>query len=166
MSETNVNLNIPIIDNEDDLESLQNFIVFRNNLMSAIGIDTFIDTVREIIKSSEHFEFRSHRTEKFINKLQPIFIIKLKDEYYKKYATMNFKDTKVADNITDEVVEYIREDIISNVSSYLNDTIFKNEELREYFGKFDETIKDIAISNIYGIRNSIPDNIIYLEYFK
>ena len=161
-----VNLNIPIIDNEDDLQNLQNFIIFKNNLMNAIGIDNFIDNVREIINNCEHFEFRSSRAEKFINKNNPIFIIKLKDEYYKKYKDMNLTKEDILDNITDEVVNFIRDDIITNVSAYINDAIFKNEKLVEYFNTFDQTIKDIAISNIYGIRNSIADNIIYLEYFK
>lgn len=155
-----------IITEEKDIEDLKKFITYKNNLMHSIGINNFINKMKEIIDNSKHFEFRSLKSKMYINKDRPIFILKIKDEYNKKIIEENFDDLNVADKITSKITDFIKEDIIFKVSKFIMDCIQNDKELKECFDSFDETLKDLCASNVFGIRNSIKDNIIYLEYFR
>jgi len=155
-----------IIENEEDIEILNKFITYRNNLMYSIGIDNFINKMREIIDNSKYFQFRSDNSRKFINKERPIFILKVKNEYNKEFEGKNFNNESVADEITSTVTRWLQDDIIKNMSSFIQDHIANNEDLKLVFDSFDSNLKNLCASNIFGIRNSIKDNMIYLEYMR
>lgn len=63
----------------DEKQELLEILTFKNNLLAYIGMDNFIDEIRNIINDSKSFEFRSANAEKFIKATKPIFILKLKD---------------------------------------------------------------------------------------
>ena len=155
-----------IIEDKQDLENLQKLIKYKNDLTTSIGIDNFIKKVSEIIDQSEYLSFKREQSRKFINRDRPIFILKVNDELNKKYSTMNYNDPKVADKITDEITEMIKDSITSKVSEFIMDHIKNDEKLNKYFNSFDESLKNLCISNIYGIRVNIDNNIIYLEYLR
>ena len=158
--------NNTLLTEQEDLENLNKFVSYRNNLMYSIGIDNFINKMREIIDQSEYFEFRSLKSRTYINKERPIFILKIKNDYNKKFEGKNFSDTKVADEITSEITELLQKSIIDRMSEFIINHINTNEELKKIFESFDSTLKNLCATNIFGIRNSIMDNMIYLEYFK
>ena len=158
--------NNTLLTEEEDLENLNKFITYRNNLMYSIGIDNFINKMREIIDESEYFEFRSLKSRNYINKEKPIFVLKVKSNYNKKFEGKNFSDNRVADEITSEITELLRKSIINKISEFIINHIQNDESLKKIFDSFDSNLKNLCATNIFGIRNSIADNMIYLEYFR
>lgn len=157
---------INLMPDKEDLENLKRLTSYKNNLMNSIGMDVFIDEVRNIIDNSKYFEFRSPMSKKFIDKDRPIFIIKMNDEMASKYCKINKTDDKIINKRVNEITETIKNCIIEKISNYLTNYIYNNQELKEYFESFNETMKNLFISSIYGIRVNLQDNIIYLEYMK
>jgi len=158
MSDTNLNL----IENDDDLESLNKINAVRKRLMRYITIEKFIDFVKESIKSSKSFSFRTANAEKYIDKNNPSFILRMNNlEIDKK----KINDEKYLKDITNDITVLIKEEIINNISDFLIKEISNNEEIKEIYNSLDDEFKNPSFINVFVIRVAPQDNMIYLNYF-
>lgn len=157
--------NYTLIDNDKDKEQLVEMLNIRNNFMNYIGIQNFIDHVRTVIKESEHFEFRSLNSEKFINAEKPVFIIKVKDGHLKDIHIPSKKNDIAEDELyRSSIVRYISSEIFTPAGDIINNYIKGNDELEKKLVGIDSSITEMVLSNIYSVLvGNHSDNIIHIQ---
>jgi len=137
-----------------DPEEYRRLIAARNNFLNFVGHDKIIDLIKQIIKDSESFSFRSERAEKFIEKVNPLFILSCLD------ADVN--QSTGEDQYTTRLTELLEKQVCSlvniEVSKYAKD--FMATEKAELLS---ETDGEFITHNTFSIIGSQTDNIVYLR---
>lgn len=146
---------------EDDLNELNQIQTIRKNILRNIGIENFIELVREIIDESKNFEFTSAIKRKFINVNTPIFTIR-KIGYAADKSKFNNED--YINSEINKIVAEINEDILRNTTTKILEFIQTDEKLKEIYSNLNEDLKDILWTTVYEIKVSVKDNIIYIRY--
>lgn len=142
--------------NNEEIEQLKKALELKRDIISYLNMESFIDNTRNIIDESETFDFRNSSSRLYIDKRQPVFILKLKDEN-------TLKDMIKRKDARDEVSKLLQVEIIQNISRLLTDCI--KDEQSDLFSGIPEDIKEFVISNIYVIRCNIQENNIQLFFF-
>lgn len=142
--------------NKEEIKQLKNALEIKRDIISYLNMESFIDKTRDIIDNSETFEFRNSSSRLYIDKRQPVFVLKLKDENALREMVKR-RDAR------DEVAKLLQIEIIQNISRLLTDCI-KDDKSDLFLGIPDE-IKEFVISNIYVIRCNIQENNIQLFFF-
>lgn len=142
--------------NKEEVEQLKNALELKKNIISYLNMDSFIEHTRDVIEKSENFAFRSIASKLYIDKKQPVFVLKLKDESL-------LTEIKKSTNPIDRVSKLLQMEIIQNISKLLTDCI--KEESNNIFEGIPKEITEFVISNIYVIRSNIKDNNIQLFFF-
>lgn len=146
---------------DEDIKQLNDFYDIKKNVIANIGIENFIDFIRQIIDSSKSFEFVSDDKRKFIDRITPIFVIKLK-EFKPNINELN--NPKYQNDVSREITNRINSEILKETTRYILDFIKSNKKINDKFNSLDDEIKSLFWTNVYEIRCSIKDNIIYLRY--
>lgn len=146
---------------DEDIKQLNDFYDIKKNVIANIGIENFIDFIRQIIDSSKSFEFVSDDKRKFIDRITPIFVIKLK-EFKPNINELN--NPKYLNDVSREITNRINSEILKETTRYILDFIKSNKKINDKFDSLDDEIKSLFWTNVYEIRCSIKDNIIYLRY--
>ena len=165
---------------QENKDLILKVIKIRKDLGNLIDIEDFINISKEIINKSNIFSFSSEVAEKFINKKQPVFKLKINEEsdLYKK---IDFKkiseelnntndEKKIISNKSNKIIsEYVVSEIIRSISDYIDDIIDSNETIKKIIEDVDrETGMDnrYFLTNIYSIRIANGNNLIFLSYFN
>lgn len=145
-------------EDKEELSQLQNI---RRHILKNIGINNFINMMREIIDESKEFEFTSATKRKFININTPIFTIR-KIGY--KVDEKKINQSNYINNEISKIVNEINKDILSHTTAKILDFIKTDEHLKEIYSNINEDLKDLMWTTVFEIRCSIKDNIIYIRY--
>ena len=146
---------------DEDIKEMNMILEMKKSLLNLIGLENFIDFMRDIIDNSEHFEFTSDIKRKFIDKNNPIFLIRMKDLQIDKKKTddISYQNSKLS-----EITSFIKEDILKKTTKYFVDYANNNDKLKKQFDDIDGFIQNIMWTTMYEIKISLVDNIIYLKY--
>lgn len=139
-------------------ERASEFINIRKNLQACIDMEKFIDRMKEIINNSKSFSFRSDRAERYIDKKNPIFILKSKN----LPEDIQKKSMSEIDRITDKIKNVLQKEIINSASNALRECI----NVEDYGKVFKEEDTITLLTSIYIMRLSTIDNCIYLSWFR
>jgi hypothetical protein len=154
-----------LLSSEEKNELLE-ILTFRNNLMEYIGIEKLIEEMSDIIDKSEHFDFRNESARKYIDKDKPFFVIKVSTtEGITNLPTIdrNSSDSDL-NRYRDVIYKYVGNEIVSESSKLFDKHILNNENLKAKFEKLNTELKDVFLSNIFGVSISSPlDNMIHLR---
>ena len=82
--------------------------------MSYLDINEFIEKTRRIIDDSDIFEFRSNVARLYIDKKNPQFVLKIKDENL-------LNEILQKKNPRDEIAKLLQHEIIKNISELLTE---------------------------------------------
>ena len=138
--------------------------MIKHNIKHYIKNDIIVNQIVKIIDESRCFSFKSDRN-RFISKNRPVFII--------TFDPMSVSNKDIGEirirkpNDYDFINECISYEIISELSTFINDMISNNEELRKSLTinlKDDIDIKGFIFLNMFSTVINIQDNIIHLEY--
>lgn len=141
---------------DEEIEKIKEIMRKKRDIMSYLDINALIDGTREIIAKSDIFDFRSSVAKLYIDKNQPVFTLKIKDE--KLYQeVMNDSSPR------DRIARLLETDIIRQISKLLTDSLDNNSEL---FKDVPEELTKLILTNIYVIWSSPEDNNIQLKFFK
>ena len=137
-----------------DPEEFRRLIAARNNFLNFVGHDKIIDLIKTIIIDSEHFAFRSERAEKFIEKVNPLFILTCLDQGVQGAAGEEHYTTLLTQKLEEEVTSLVN----IEVSKYAKD--FMATEKAELLS---ETDGEFITHNTFSILGNQADNIVYLR---
>lgn len=154
-------INLDSLFTDEDREDLAQIQNIRRHILKNIGINNFINMMREIIDDSEKFEFTSATKRKFININTPIFTIRKID--YKPDQKLINNDKYINSEISN-ITSEINKDILSHTTKKILDFIQTDEHLKEIYSNINEDLKDLIWTTVFEIRCSIKDNIIYIRY--
>lgn len=154
-------INLDSLFTDEDREDLAQIQNIRRHILKNIGINNFINMMREIIDDSEKFEFTSATKRKFININTPIFTIRRID--YKPDQKLINNDKYINSEISN-ITSEINKDILSHTTKKILDFIQTDEHLKEIYSNINEDLKDLIWTTVFEIRCSIKDNIIYIRY--
>ena len=141
---------------DEEIEKIKKIMRKKRDIMSYLDINALIDGTREIIAKSDIFDFRSSVAKLYIDKNQPVFTLKIKDE--KLYQeVMNDPSPR------DRIAKLLETDIIRHISELLTYSLDNNSEL---FKDVPEELTKLILTNIYVIWSSPEDNNIQLKFFK
>lgn len=159
-NEEKINLNMDELLNNDGKELLNTIENTKKHIKACINMDLFIETFKKYIDESEHFDFKSERSRKFINKEEPKFTLQCS-------LFENAKDLSDVEleSLIDEITDKLSEEILFKVSGDINNYILDKSKYDEIFTELPREIKNICMSNIYSIRYEKTKNIIQIEYF-
>lgn len=146
---------------EEDIKQYNELLKVKSDLMSIIGVKNLVEYIKKIIDETEGISFRSQVARDYIDLNNPIF--KLQKDNFEMDKSKS-EDNEYLDYITNEITNFINENVISKVSSFLSDNIENNPELKEAFENLSKEVRNITFINTYSIRISVTDNIIYLKY--
>ena len=161
---------------KEDKELFIKILKIRKDLTNFINLEDFIEEMKKLIKSSKSFDFRSQVAEEYIDKKNPIFKLRVKDDtdlyndlnFNKMKSEINSTNQPLINSATSKVTDKIYKEIIYNMSDYFKSIIDNDDEIKEII----ENIKNennnlnfnFFLSNMYSIRIGAIDNIIYLTY--
>lgn len=160
-----------LINDEKDVRDLQLLMRIKNNIMNYVDVENTIDIIRDVIKKSENFNFRSQQAEKFIDPKKPVFVIKLDSNELKAENQNSFKGSDEdyqnhIKNYEDEVAEKLDREVLSHIGSAIFESIKEDTELDRLMKDGELEMKDLMITNIYVYRLSDPyTNTINLSLF-
>lgn len=135
-----------------EMEQLVKTLEIKRDILSYLNIEKFITEVSKIVEESQLFDFRSITAKMFIDKKQPVFILKALDE-------------ELLSKTVEEVNNVLISEIISKISVLLTDCLFNNKDNVEIFEGVPEEMKEFIISSIYVIRSNLKENNIQLFFF-
>lgn len=141
---------------QEEITQLKTALEVKRDIISYLDMELFIDNTRKIIESSNTFEFRSIASKLFIDKNQPVFVLKIKD-------IALLEEIQKMNKPMDEITKLLQNEIIMNISKLLTDCL--KEDKNELFKGVPKEIKEFIISNIYVIRSNIKENNIQLFFF-
>lgn len=154
-------INLDSLFTDEDREDLAQIQNIRRHILKNIGINNFINMMREIIDDSEKFEFTSATKRKFININTPIFTIR-KIGYKPDQKLIN--NDKYINSEISNITSEINKDILSHTTKKILDFIQTDEHLKKIYSNINEDLKDLIWTTVFEIRCSIKDNIIYIRY--
>lgn len=137
-----------------DTEEFRKLIAARNNFLNFVGHDNIINIIKTIIKDSASFSFRSEKAERFIEPINPLFILSCSnptvttapdEEAYTDTLTTTLEE-EVCSLVNIEVSKYAKEFLVSEKAKFLS-----------------ETDGEFITHNTFSIIGSQSDNIVYLR---
>lgn len=137
-----------------DTEEFRKLIAARNNFLNFVGHDNIINIIKTIIKDSASFSFRSEKAERFIEPINPLFILSCSnptvttapdEEAYTDTLTTTLEE-EVCSLVNIEVSKYAKEFLASEKAKFLS-----------------ETDGEFITHNTFSIIGSQSDNIVYLR---
>lgn len=135
--------------NEENIEKFKELLAIKNNFLSYIGLENFINNIKNIIKECESFEFRSYNAENFIDKDRPVFILKIKE----------IPSEKDQEKYTDIITDKLQEEICSKANDIISDYI---KDARDEINNLDDA--NLYLSSMFSILvGEKNENIIYLQ---
>lgn len=155
------NKNLEQLFTEEDKRELKQMQELKKNILKNIGINNFINMMRDIIDESKLYEFTSATKRKFININTPIFTIR-KINYTADPKIIN-NDKSLNEEINN-IVSEINKDILDKTTKKILNLIQEDEKLKEIYSNISEDLKDIIWTTVFEIRVSLKDNIIYMRY--
>lgn len=141
---------------DEEIEKIKKIMRKKRDIMSYLDINALIDGTREIIAKSDIFDFRSSVAKLYIDKNQPVFTLKIKDEKL-------YQEVMEDPSPRDRIAKLLETDIIRHISELLTDSLDNNSEL---FKDVPEELTKLILTNIYVIWSSPEDNNIQLKFFK
>ena len=153
---------------EEDEKILNFILAIKQNISGLIGIDVIIDELREIIKGSEHFSFRSKRNEKIISKTRPLFVLMLDTAKFKNDIGHNFGQNGDIDIVRNLVQDEITSVFSRALSDKMKDEEFMHQLLiKANIGEIGSkalTMLPFITSSIFSINVELNTGLVYLEY--
>ena len=153
---------------EEDEKILNFILAIKQNISGLIGIEVIIDELREIIKSSEHFSFRSKRNEKIISKTRPLFVLMLDTNKFRNDIGHTFGNAEDIDIVRDLVQNEITSVFSRSLSDKLKDEEFmKQLSIKANIGDISGktlTMLPFVTSSIFSINVELTTGLVYLEY--
>ena len=137
-----------------DPEEFRKLVAARNNFLNFVGHDNIINIIKSIIKDSSSFSFRSEKAERFIEPVNPLFILSCSnptvttapdEEAYTDNLTTTL-EAEVCSLVNIEVSKYAKEFLASEKAKFLS-----------------ETDGEFITHNTFSIIGSQNDNIVYLR---
>ena len=137
-----------------DPEEFRKLVAARNNFLNFVGHDNIINIIKSIIKDSSSFSFRSEKAERFIEPVNPLFILSCSnptvttapdEEAYTDSLTTTL-EAEVCSLVNIEVSKYAKEFLASEKAKFLS-----------------ETDGEFITHNTFSIIGSQNDNIVYLR---
>ena len=148
----------------EEIEAVKKLYESKRNILSYLNMDEFINKVSDLIDQSDTFSFRSSTSKYTINKVRPVFVMKIIDE---KLLNQMLEIEKTDDTgemkTLDALTVVLNEKIIKEISKILTDQFSEHDE--ELFVDVPESLKKFIISSIFSIRFSVKDNNIQLMCF-
>ncbi|QPI17034.1 hypothetical protein [Staphylococcus phage vB_StaM_SA1] len=160
-----------LVNEEKDIRDLQLLMRVRNNIMNYVDLENTVDIIREVIKKSENFSFRSKQAEQFIDVKKPVFVIKLDD------SNLHAKNKKSFEGSSSDYEDYLREyeedvaakldkEVLKYIGPAIFESIKEDTELDSLLKSNEIEMKDLMITNIYVYKLSDPyTNAINLSLF-
>lgn len=142
--------------NEEEINKIKEVLRLKKDIMSYLNMGEFINQARDIIDNSNIFEFRSKVARNYIDKKNPSFTLRIKDENIHQ-EMLTYKDPR------NEVNKLLQKDIIGKISKLLTDSI--NNSNNKLFDSVPKDITEFILSNIYVIRSNIKENNIQIYFF-
>lgn len=142
--------------NEEEINKIKEVLKLKKDIMSYLNMGEFINKTRNIIDDSEIFEFRSKVARNYIDKKNPSFTLRIKDENIHQ-EMLTYKDPR------NEVNKLLQKDIIGKISKLLTDSI--NNSNNKLFDAVPKDVTEFILSNIYVIRSNIKENNIQIYFF-
>ena len=141
---------------QHEVEEMVKFLAIKNNLMNIIGTTNLVKEIIDIIDSSELFSFRSEMA-RYVDEFNPVFILKYKE-------LEKFEDTEKEQlSYSEKTIDRVYDEIISPSGNLLEKTISENE-LFQNLDDFEKEVKDLMLSNMFGISvGKSSENIIHLR---
>ena len=141
---------------QHEVEEMVKFLAIKNNLMNIIGTTNLVKEIIDIIDSSESFSFRSEIA-RYVDEFNPVFILKYKE-------LEKFEDTEKEQlSYSEKTIDRVYDEIISPSGNLLEKTISENE-LFQNLDDFEKEVKDLMLSNMFGISvGKSSENIIHLR---
>ena len=137
-----------------DSEEYRKLLAARNNFLNFVGHETIIELIKGIIKQSVSFDFRSKNAEKFIEKVNPLFILECHDE--------TVAGIQGEEAYTDALTKLLEDEVCSlvniEVSKYAKD--FLATEKAKFLS---ETDGEFITHNTFSIIGNPTENIVYLK---
>ena len=146
----------------DDYDKLNDMVKIKKTLKSCMDMDKFVNKMVELIDTSENFDFRSQRSKKFIDRNDPIFILKCETIDLTKVDNGNLKEVN---NITDFVTAKLNDELLVHVNNFITECIIDKEKFDSLFKDLPEEFATTFLTNIYVVRLSLSENSIILKYF-
>lgn len=143
--------------NEEEIKKVAKALQLKRDIMSYLDINEFIEKTRRIIDNSDIFEFRSNVARLYIDKKNPQFVLKIKDENL-------LNEILQKKNPRDEIAKLLQHEIIKNISELLTEALKKSNN-NNLFEDIPEEITKFVLSNIYVIRANVEINNIQLFFF-
>ena len=142
--------------NEEETKQVAEILKLKKDIMSYINMNDFIEETRKIIDKSSVFEFRSKVARLYIDKKNPSFTLRIKDDLIIQNL-LKEKDPRDGAN------KLLQKEIINNISQLLTQSL--NNSNNKVFDEFPKELTNFILSNIYIIRSNIKDNNIQVFFF-
>lgn len=147
--------------NKEQEKKLEEYIAIKRHIKACFDMNKFLDIMKECIDNSEHFEFNSERSRKFINKQRPIFILK---SSLTEGVTLRDKTESEVDEFTNMIVKHLSDEILNKISDNMMNILSDPEKYHDLCN-VDKDLVDLVITNIYKVNIDKDKGIIHLEYF-
>lgn len=141
---------------EKETKQVAEILKLKKDIMSYINMNDFIEETRKIIDNSSIFEFRSKVARMYIDKKNPSFALRIKDDLLLQNL-LKEKDPR------DRANKLLQKEIINNISKLLTESLDKSNN--KVFNEFPKELSNFILSNIYIIRSNIKDNNIQIFFF-
>jgi hypothetical protein len=149
--------------NSEMYEEMGSTMNIKKTLMSCMDMKKFIEETKNIIDNSEHFNFKSDRTRKYIDEKDPKFIIS--SELLNKHSKVKNDDIEKMNKIMDEIRPYVVSELINKFSDYVAECIIDEDKFNNLFKNLPEEFSSTFLTRIYTLRISPSENTIVLGYF-
>lgn len=156
------NTSFDSIMSSDDVNQMNKVMKIRKDLMTYIGTENLINFIKEIIETTDGIDFRSEVARNYIDKNRPNFVLTMTNI---QMDPKKSNDMYYVNNLTNEVTNFINDNVISKLSKYLMDSIEGNEELQEAIKSLGEEVRLASFINIFSIKLNAEKNIVNFEYF-
>jgi|GEM_PF-2716516 len=147
---------------QEDVNAINTLQKVKKDIMRYIDMELFIDKVRDIIRNSDNFDFRSERVARFIDPEKPVFVLK---SPLLEVSGKNANNINYLDYLTDEITDVVANEIITKISDVITTCIKDTDGMDSLFKDVPDDIKVFYLTNIYTIRISPSSNNINIQYF-
>lgn len=157
--------------NSSDYEDIATLNNIKRTLKSCIDVDKLISEMTRIIDKSKHFNFRSERAKRFINKNDPTFILNC--DLLNEFKGMSPRELQRLDPgkvtaLTDKITKLVNAEITSKIADFMTECVTDKDKLNNLFDslKLPREFSDTFLTSIYIIRVSVMDNSVVIKPFR
>jgi len=150
--------------NQDDIKVLSGISAIKRDITSYFNMDLFVEKMREVIKQSKNFKFRSTTAELYIEKERPTFILKYVEGEVADGLAELVSNGASNDAQIDYILNHVNTEIIKEFSKFALECVLDNDKTTQLFDEVPE-LKSLLLSTMYTVRISVEDNNINVLYF-